>query len=91
MAVPFRRTSKTTKRMRRTHFKLTVSGLVTCPHCGEMIASHRVCPNCGYYDGKEVISSSNKKAEETKPAKKTKKTAKKETTKKTKKAKKDAE
>ena len=88
MAVPFRRTSKTTKRMRRTHFKLTVSGLVTCPHCGEMIASHRVCPNCGYYDGKEVISSSDKKAEETKPAKKTKKTAKKATTKK---ARKDAE
>ncbi len=55
MAVPFRRTSKTAKRLRRTHFKLSVSGLNTCPHCGTMIRSHHVCPNCGYYDGKAVV------------------------------------
>ena len=45
MAVPFRRTSKTSKRMRRTHFKLSVSGLVKCPNCGATIKSHNVCPN----------------------------------------------
>lgn len=56
MAVPFRRTSKTKKRMRRTHFKLAAKGLVKCPNCGEMIQSHRVCPSCGFYDGKQVIS-----------------------------------
>ena len=55
MAVPQRRTSKTRKRLRRTHFKLEVVGLVACPHCGAMIRSHRVCPGCGYYDGKEVL------------------------------------
>ncbi len=94
MAVPFRRTSKTTKRMRRTHFKLSVSGLVTCPNCGAMIVSHRVCPNCGYYDGKEVVSTNNKKVEsEKKLEKKTSKKAegKKEAKKVTKKAKKAAE
>ena len=52
MAVPQRRISKTRKRMRRTHFKLNVEGLVTCPNCGEMIKSHHVCPKCGYYAGK---------------------------------------
>ena len=52
MAVPQRRISKTRKRMRRTHFKLEVSGLITCPNCGEMIKSHHVCPKCGYYAGK---------------------------------------
>lgn len=52
MAVPQRRISKTRKRLRRTHFKLEISGLVTCPQCGEMIKSHRVCPKCGYYAGK---------------------------------------
>ncbi len=52
MAVPQRRISKTRKRLRRTHFKLEVSGLVTCPQCGAMIKSHRVCPKCGYYAGK---------------------------------------
>lgn len=55
MAVPQRRISKTRKRLRRTHFKLQVEGLVTCPKCGEMIKSHRVCPKCGYYDGKVVF------------------------------------
>ncbi len=55
MAVPFRRTSKTRKRMRRTHFKLGVPGLVTCPHCGALIPAHTVCPKCGYYKGEKVI------------------------------------
>ncbi len=55
MAVPQRRISKTRKRLRRTHFKLTVTGLVTCTNCGEMIKSHHVCPKCGHYDGKAVF------------------------------------
>ena len=55
MAVPARRTSKTTKRMRRTHIKLNVTGLVKCGHCGATIVSHRVCPECGYYNGKQVV------------------------------------
>ena len=55
MAVPARRTSKTTKRMRRTHFKLNVTGLVKCSNCGATISSHRVCPECGYYDNKPVV------------------------------------
>ena len=55
MAVPQRRISKTRKRQRRSHFKLEVTGLVACKHCGEMIRPHHVCPKCGYYDGKEVL------------------------------------
>ncbi len=49
MAVPFRKISKTSKRMRRTHYKVTANGLVKCPNCGEMIRPHRVCPECGFY------------------------------------------
>lgn len=63
MAVPFRRTSKTTKRMRRTHYKLSVTGVTTCPNCGAMIKSHTVCPKCGYYDGKQVLKAKNTKKE----------------------------
>jgi len=55
MAVPQRRISKTRKRLRRTHFKLAVAGLVTCPNCGEMIKAHHVCPKCGYYAGKPTV------------------------------------
>lgn len=55
MAVPFRRTSKAVKRKRRTHYKLNVPGMVVCPNCGEMKLSHRVCKECGTYNGKTVL------------------------------------
>ncbi len=61
MAVPQRRISKTRKRLRRSHFKLEATGLVACPHCGTMIRSHRICPKCGYYGGKEVLHVEEKK------------------------------
>ena len=54
-AVPFRKVSKTRKRMRRSHTALTIPGMVACPSCGEMIKAHRVCPKCGSYKGKTVI------------------------------------
>lgn len=55
MAVPFRKTSKTRKRMRRTHYKINESETTKCPNCGETIRPHRVCVKCGSYKGKEVI------------------------------------
>ncbi len=54
-AVPFRKVSKTRKRMRRSHNALTAAGVVKCPNCGEMIKPHRVCTKCGKYKGKEVV------------------------------------
>jgi large subunit ribosomal protein L32 len=56
MAVPARRTSKTVKRKRRTHFKLAVPGMVECPNCSELTLAHRVCKSCGHYKGKQVLS-----------------------------------
>ncbi len=56
MAVPKRRTSKTRKRKRRTHFKLTAPQLVPCKKCGELKLYHRVCKECGSYKDMEVIS-----------------------------------
>jgi len=61
-AVPFRRTSKTSKRMRRTHYKIDENATIKCPNCGADIRPHRVCPECGTYKKKEVIV---KKEEET--------------------------
>lgn len=55
MAVPQRRTSKTRKRMRRTHFKITAPGMVECPQCHEMKLAHRICKNCGTYKGRTVV------------------------------------
>ena len=40
--------------------KLTAPNLVECPQCHELKAAHKVCPKCGYYDGKMVIDPSKK-------------------------------
>ena len=55
MALPARKVSKTRKRMRRSHNALTAVGTTKCPNCGEAIKSHRVCPKCGFYKGKEEV------------------------------------
>ena len=62
-AVPFRRTSKTAKRARRTHLKKDAPTIATCKNCGAPLAPHRACTKCGHYKGKEVIKTSK---EETK-------------------------
>ena len=56
MAVPKRKTSKSRRDKRRTHYKLTVPGMSACPKCGEAKLPHRVCKSCGTYKDKEVIS-----------------------------------
>jgi large subunit ribosomal protein L32 len=55
MAVPFRRTSKTKKRMRRTHLKKEVGAITTCPKCGASIRPHRACTKCGNYKNETVL------------------------------------
>ena len=56
MAVPFRRTGKTAKRKRRTHYKLQAPTLVVRPQTGEFTLPHRVTPNSGYYKGQLVLA-----------------------------------
>ena len=79
MAVPARRTSKTKKRMRRTHLKKDVNTTTVCPNCKAVIQPHRACTECGYYKGKDVLAKTEEVKEE-KPAKekKAKKEVKKE-------------
>lgn len=55
MAVPKRKTSKSRKRKRRTHWKLNTPNLTECPQCHELKLPHRVCPSCGYYKGEEIV------------------------------------
>ena len=53
MAQPKRRWSKARTGLRRSTWKLENKNLVECPHCHEKMMQHRVCPSCGYYDGKK--------------------------------------
>ena len=55
MAVPKERTPKAAKRSRRAHLALTRPTLATCSQCKKLKRPHAICPNCGYYDGREVL------------------------------------
>ncbi|MBQ6570648.1 MAG: 50S ribosomal protein L32 [Clostridia bacterium] len=56
MAVPKRKTSHAKKNSRRSSvWKLQAPTLVRCPQCNEYKAPHRVCGNCGYYKGRQVV------------------------------------
>ncbi len=57
MAVPKKKTSKSKRDMRRAHDALVTPGISFCPQCKEPKQPHRVCPSCGTYKGKEVVSS----------------------------------
>lgn len=54
MAVPKKKTSKSKRDMRRAHDALQAPGVSICPQCKEPKQSHRACPSCGTYKGKEV-------------------------------------
>ena len=56
MAQPKRRWSKERTHLKRSTWKLENKTLATCPHCHEAVLPHRVCSNCGYYNGKEVMT-----------------------------------
>ncbi|MGH2376649.1 MAG: 50S ribosomal protein L32 [bacterium] len=51
-----RRHSRARTARRRSRWKSAPVTLVTCPQCKARIVPHRVCPSCGYYAGREVIS-----------------------------------
>ncbi|QIA26906.1 50S ribosomal protein L32 [Thermaerobacter sp. PB12/4term] len=55
MAVPKHKTSKSRRDKRRTHWKLQAPAVVECPQCHQPKRPHRVCPNCGYYDGRVAV------------------------------------
>jgi large subunit ribosomal protein L32 len=54
--LPKRKLSKTRKRTRRNHDKLSLPHLVVCGSCGEYHLAHHVCKNCGNYNGVQVMA-----------------------------------
>lgn len=54
MATPARKTSKAKKQKRRTHKKISVSGVSYDQSVGMFRRSHHISPD-GYYKGRKVI------------------------------------
>ena len=56
MANPKRKFSKARTRKRRAMWKLSPVSMSLCPQCHQVKQPHRLCPNCGYYGGKEITT-----------------------------------
>jgi large subunit ribosomal protein L32 len=56
MAVPKRRMSKARKRKRRAHDAIQPVAQIRCSNCSSAVIPHRVCSNCGYYRGRDVLN-----------------------------------
>ena len=54
--LPKRKSTSGRRDRRRSHDALKPSASVNCPNFGEPRLPHRVCPKCGYYQGREVIA-----------------------------------
>ena len=61
MAVPKSKISKQRGNTRFANWKLAPLNLSECPRCHELKKSHEVCPKCGYYDGKPVVTTKEDK------------------------------
>jgi len=56
MAVPKKRTSRSRKLKRRTHWKLAQPCLSRCVECDAPTLPHRVCRECGSYGSRRVVA-----------------------------------
>ncbi|HEY4028018.1 MAG TPA: 50S ribosomal protein L32 [Candidatus Dormibacteraeota bacterium] len=55
MALPKVKQSKGHKGRRRSHQALGLVTLQPCPQCRRPRRPHHICPNCGFYAGREVL------------------------------------
>lgn len=57
MPVPKRKVSKSRQKMRRAYNSvLKLPQMINCPECDEPVLPHRVCPACGHYKGRQVVT-----------------------------------
>lgn len=54
-AHPKKKTSHARKNQRRSHDRVKTGAIILCSHCRRPHVSHHVCPNCGYYKGREIV------------------------------------
>jgi len=55
MGIQKHRRSRKSGATRRGHWKARAVALVECSQCHQPMRPHRVCANCGYYGGREVV------------------------------------
>jgi|TARA_B100000686_G_scaffold165232_1_gene172888 large subunit ribosomal protein L32 len=53
--LPKKKHSSKRKGGRNAHRGIKPPSLSKCPQCPSLRMPHRACPDCGYYNGREVI------------------------------------
>jgi large subunit ribosomal protein L32 len=53
--LPKHKYPKARRGKRQSHLAMKPKALVECPQCHTPKLPHRVCGNCGYYNGREVV------------------------------------
>lgn len=56
MGVPKRKKSKMRLRTHKASLRWHAPLLNKCSKCGSTCRSHRACPSCGYYAGRQVLT-----------------------------------
>lgn len=71
MAEPKKRLTSSRSGWRRSHQKIKIGSFIICPKCKTTILPHRVCSNCGFYKGQDILNLAQKaKAKEERRKKK---------------------
>ena len=62
-ALPKKKVSRARRGNRRSHIRLALPSLMTCPECQAPKMTHRVCAACGTYNGNQILTINEKKRE----------------------------
>ncbi len=53
--LPKKKTSVSRQGQRRSHLAMKPQAISECPQCHAPVLSHKVCPTCGTYKGREIL------------------------------------
>jgi len=55
VGLPKKKISSAHRGSRRAHDHIKLPPLMSCPQCRKLKPTHQVCPNCGTYNGLDVL------------------------------------
>ena len=63
MAEPKKRHTSTRSGNRRSHLEVKTQSLAVCTQCKKPVIPHRICGNCGFYKGQDILELEKKQKE----------------------------
>jgi large subunit ribosomal protein L32 len=63
VGLPKKKISSSRRGQRRSHDHIQTVPLMNCPQCRKRKPTHQVCPNCGFYNGIDILRLTEKEKE----------------------------